>query len=154
MKRVDLINMEEFSTVAEGQMEMCDDILKSEGTHPADEDAPSKERLVLALRVAAVMDALDLLLRDIEVEMATTDEPRPYDFEYRQGRIYNRSDGFTYWYEGGDWRGTFTLSDDTLQFPDGVAVEEFGDGEEAFESLVDALEAFWREKAFGDYSPH
>ena len=68
MNRVDLLNIEEFTNVAIGQMEMCNDILTGGGSHPFLQVLPSGESMALATHISmadAMLKALALLVGSI-----------------------------------------------------------------------------------------
>ena len=86
MNRVDLLNIEEFTNVAIGQMEMCNDILTGGDSHPFLQVLPSGEKMALATHISmadAMLKALALLVGSIllhtpEEESRTGErEPRP-----------------------------------------------------------------------------
>ena len=80
MNRVDLFNIEEFTNVAIGQMEMCNDILTGGGSHPFLQVLPSGESMALATHISmadAMLKALALLVGSILLH--TPEEERRTD---------------------------------------------------------------------------
>ena len=158
MNRVDLLNIEEFTNVAIGQMEMCNDILTGRDSHPFLEVLPSGERMALATHISmadAMLKGLAVLVSSIlehtpEEEGVTGLEVRfmqPNGFTLRSdGKVYNGNDGHSYWLDDGEWVGAGTLMDGTLDSDEGTSVDDFEMEGEDKARLKDLLSSFWRSK--------